>query len=73
MVSLAGGQNMTFDIFYAGIAPWTPEGMHDVEWTLREGKEFTRVHPAPDVDHDMQHCGTGGAGGTVINYNTWFT
>lgn len=36
-------QTAPFDQYFVGVAEWTPEGLHDIEWTQRDGRITTHI------------------------------
>jgi hypothetical protein len=55
-----------YDEAYQGIRAWTPEGIHDVIWTYRNGKATTRVQRRPLnwTQAEFQHEAIGLSGGS---------
>ena len=54
----------TVDVSYIGIAPWVPEGQHDLEFIHANGQILTRVRRGPwrDDVQELYHYGAHGSG-----------
>jgi hypothetical protein len=62
-----------WDVKYNGIAPWVPEGGHDIEWVLSEAEQATRVQRSEGELHEpLSHHGTFGSGGFIVATNQIF-